>query len=490
MKLLRYLLATGVFLLFLLLVVITGMAGDTLLSLWEKLQNAPWYIGGLFAFILLVLTAGSAVILWKLLRPVKKAATRKEPFDEATLQLRIDEAEENGIEIESAKEELRKLNQRRQTGKLYIALTGTISTGKSSLVNSLLPDAEARSAVTGGTTREIVEYHWSTPSGDEVILIDMPGLQDASDSGLSEGARREASRAHLVIYLCDGDLTRQQMHELKLLAELNKPLILALNKSDWYSDDERKQILHRLSEHTAEIDDISIVAIRTQTEKEVVIMQADGTEKTNLRRIEPDIKELARALQRRIDSNPERLEQLRDSAIFTLAARTLEEAELRKRIEKGHSLVRNHTRSAVVGAMAAISPGTDILIQGALGISLVKSLCSLYDVPVSQLEIDRLLKLGQSRLNRHIALIMAVLGNAMKAFPGLGTLAGGALHAVTYGMIFDALGRSLNETLASRGELATLPVINRFTENLGDQLEKSTGNIIRLVLEAKEEREK
>ena len=73
----------------------------------------------------------------------------------------------------------------------------------------------------------------------------------------------------------------------------------------------------------------------------------------------------------------------------------------------------------------------------------------------------------------------------MKAFPGLGTLAGGALHAVTYGMIFDALGRSLNETLASRGELATLPVINRFTENLGDQLEKSTGNIIRLVMEAK-----
>ena len=72
----------------------------------------------------------------------------------------------------------------------------------------------------------------------------------------------------------------------------------------------------------------------------------------------------------------------------------------------------------------------------------------------------------------------------MKAFPGLGTLAGGALHAVTYGMIFDALGRSLNETLASRGELATLPVINRFTENLGDQLEKSTGNIIRLVMES------
>jgi hypothetical protein len=176
--------------------------------------------------------------------------------------------------------------------------------------------------------------------------------------------------------------------------------------------------------------------------------------------------------------------------VFTIAAQSLEEAELAARIKRGNVLVRNHTRSAVVGALAAISPGSDILIQGAIGASLVKSMCSLYEVPVSQLEIDRLLKLGQSRLNRHLAVLMAVIGNALKAFPGLGTLAGGALHAVTYGLIFDALGRSLNETLASRGELSTLPVINRFTENLGDQLEKRTSDIVRLVMEAKNSGEK
>jgi uncharacterized protein len=490
MKTLRYLLATAVVLLFLLLLVITGMAGDTLLSLWDRLQTAPWYISSLFAFILLLFSSASAVILWKLLRPVKKSGIQKENIDESSLQQRIEKAEETGIDIESAKVELGKLGLRRQTGKLYIALAGTISTGKSSLINSLLPNAQARSEVTGGTTRETIEYHWITPSGDEVIVIDMPGFQDAGNHGLSEAARTEAIRAHLVIYLCNADLTRQQLNELKLLADLNKPLILALNKTDWYSNEERRQILDQLRERTKEIKDIAVVAISTKAEKKLVIKHPDGTETTEIRSIAPDIGELARALQRRIDRDPERLEQLRDSAVFTLAARTLDEAELRQRIEQGQSLVRNHTRSAVVGAMAAISPGTDILIQGALGISLVKSLCSLYEVPVSQLEIDRLLKLGQSRLNRHLALIMAVLGNAMKAFPGIGTLAGGTLHAVTYGMIFDALGRSLNETLSSRGELATLPTINRFTENLGDQLEKRTGDILRLVMEAKEKQEK
>jgi GTP-binding protein EngB required for normal cell division len=443
MKILRYLLAAAVVLLFLLLVVITGMAGDTLLSLWDRLQTAPWYIASLFALILLLFTITSVIILWKLLRPAKQKSAQKSPLDEQSLQQRINDAESSGIDIAAARDELNKLNQRRQTGKLYIALAGNISTGKSSLINSLLPGVNAQTDVTGGTTTQATEYHWETPSADEVILIDIPGLQDANNTGLSDVAREEANRAHLVIYLCDGDLTRQQMNELTLLAELEKPIILTLNKSDWYNKDERKQILLRLREHTQGIKDITIVTTSTQSTKQVVIKQADGTESTELRSIGPDIRELARALQQRIDSNPERLEKLRDSAIFTLAARSLDEAELRQKFEKG-----------------------------------------------SQLEIDRLLKLGQSRLNRHIALIMAVLGNAMKAFPGLGTLAGGALHAVTYGMIFDALGRSLNEILASRGELATLPVINRFTENLGDQLEKRSSDIIRLALETREKKQK
>ena len=487
MKLLRYLLAAGVVLLFLLLVVITGLAGDTLLSLWDRLQSAPWDIGSLFALILLLFAGTSILILWKLLRPTKKAAAKNEIINEESLQQRIAEAEDAGIDIRQAQSELGKLAERRAAGKLYIALAGNISTGKSSLVSSLLPGAEAHSEVTGGTTRRITEYHWSTPSADEIILIDMPGLQDADNAELAGLAREEALRAHLVIYLCDSDLTRQQLQELEQLAELKKPIILALNKSDWYSDDERTTILQRLREHTAGINDIAIVTISTRTEQQVLVRQPDGSESSELRPVKADIRPLARALQQRIDSDPESLEQLRDSAVFSLAARSLDEAELQQRLEKGQVIVRNHTRSAIVGAMAAISPGTDILIQGALGVSLVKSLCSLYDIPVSQLEIDRLLKLGQSKLNRHIALIMAVLGNAMKAFPGLGTLAGGTLHAVTYGMIFDALGRSLNETLASRGELAPLPVINRFTENLGDQLEKRTGKIIRMVMEAKEQ---
>ena len=175
MKMIRYLLAAAVVLLLLLLIVITGMAGDTLLSLWDRLQTAPWYIASLFGLILLLFTITSAIVLWKLLRPAKHKSAQKPPLDEENLQQRIADAESSGIDISAARDELRKLNKRKQTGKLYIALAGNISTGKSSLINSLLPGAGARTEVTGGTTTRATEYHWTTPSADEVILIDKGG---------------------------------------------------------------------------------------------------------------------------------------------------------------------------------------------------------------------------------------------------------------------------------------------------------------------------
>ena len=54
--------------------------------------------------------------------------------------------------------------------------------------------------------------------------------------------RQEAMRAHLVIYVCDGDLTRSQSEEIKQLCVLNKPIILALNKTDHYSSEQLQQV--------------------------------------------------------------------------------------------------------------------------------------------------------------------------------------------------------------------------------------------------------
>jgi hypothetical protein len=143
----------------------------------------------------------------------------------------------------------------------------------------------------------------------------------------------------------------------------------------------------------------------------------------------------------------------------------------------------------VAGGLAAISPGTDILIQGYLGTRMVRALCELYEVPVREIELNRLLDLSQKQVRTALPLLLAVAGNAAKAFPGVGTLAGGLMHAVAYGLIFDALGHAVVRTLETRGELRPAPASLTFRDNLVTDVETRARKLLRLALDVRREQD-
>jgi hypothetical protein len=165
------------------------------------------------------------------------------------------------------------------------------------------------------------------------------------------------------------------------------------------------------------------------------------------------VDELGRALQRYLDEDPAVLERLRDSSVFVLVARRLDDAEQLHRRERARALTTSYLRKAMVGAMAAITPGSDLVIQGYLGVSFVRDLAKLYDIPVCRIDTDLLLELVQKRVVRSTTIMFAVVGNALKAFPGVGTLMGGLANAAAYGMMFESLGKAVAASLESRGVL-------------------------------------
>jgi hypothetical protein len=118
---------------------------------------------------------------------------------------------------------------------------------------------------------------------------------------------------------------------------------------------------------------------------------------------------------------------------------------------------------------------------------MVKSLCELYEVPAGELELQKLLTLTQKQVRTALPLLLAVAGNAAKAFPGVGTLAGGLMHAVAYGLIFDALGRAVVRTLETRGELRPIPVSLTFRDNLAADVETRARKMLRLALDIRKE---
>jgi GTPase Era involved in 16S rRNA processing len=481
----RLLLFLGVGVLSLLLLLLVVVLSDALLGFYVNLQQAPlWLVttllGGLGFISLLV-----GWLLMRLLRPKRPPPQPVEKPVTVTreqVETRLERAREAQLDTSLAELELQRLEQRRQAGQIHIALFGDISSGKSSLIMALLPDAQVEVNVAGGTTQTLQEYVWTSPAGDQLVLTDMPGL---NEPGREKDAwvRDEALRAHLVIYVCEGDLTRSQAQELERLLELRKPLILTLNKSDRYRNDELELVKQRLQEQVGRLGQAKVVAISSGGRRTVIRVLPDGSEEQVVREMPPQVDQLARAIQRQLDSDPEALNELRDSAVFVLVNQRLEQALARNRKEQADKLVSSYGKKAVVGAMAAMTPGTDILIQGFLASQMVKELTKLYEVPVRKMDIELLLELVQKHVRGHSTLVLAIAGNALKAFPGVGTLSGGILHAIAYGYLFDALGRGVAGSLASRGELHPVQVAKQFKESLGEDLKATSQHYAKLALE-------
>jgi len=143
--------------------------------------------------------------------------------------------------------------------------------------------------------------------------------------------------------------------------------------------------------------------------------------------------------------------------------------------------VQGYSRKAVFGALAAVSPGTDVLIQGYLGFNLMKELCALYEVPAREVDMQRFLDLAGNQLKRSLNLLLALVGNVFKAFPGMGTVVGGMMHAVVYGLIFESLGKAVARSLESRGDLASGPALRMFEDNLSEDLEARAKRLAQLV---------
>ncbi|MGB5606812.1 MAG: GTPase [Gammaproteobacteria bacterium] len=483
----RLFVATVVFIGMLVLLALMLSTVQFGLSLWQQLQTAPGWVVGLISVFASLLLGFGLWLSWRIVRPARSGTGRAAgPLTEAELQAHLAAATAAGVDVESARRELEELARRRQLETIHLALFGEISSGKSSLINALLPGASVETDVIGGTTTTIQHHHWQRESGDEVILVDVPGLNQM-EREYDRMVMDEAQRAHVVIFVCDGDLTRAEYLALQPLLELKKRLIVAFNKLDRYSHDDQQLIRRHLADRFASEPQVMIAGIATQPTRKVIKVEADGTEHEEEQLLPPQIDELRAAVQSALDSNMALLENLRDTAVFELTARKLEQSKAEHRARESADLVKTYTRRAVAGGLAAISPGTDILIQGYLGTRMVKSLCELYEVPARELELQKLLTLTQKQIRTALPLLLAVAGNAAKAFPGVGTLAGGLMHAVAYGLIFDALGRAVTRTLETRGELRPAPASLMFRDNLATDVESQARKLLRLALDLRKE---
>ena len=476
-----------------LLVFFIGIAAllfvtESALNVWDRLSDGPVVL--LYGYVSLLAALGIAA-MWLIVRLLvrrRTPASRKRALglSRGDIEDRLRKAEEAGVDVDTARKELNELARRQATGSVHICFFGEVSSGKSSLIKAFVPESQPDIDVTAGSTSDVRNYSWRDPQGTEILLTDVPGT-GGHDASHSPVALQEAKRAHVVIYVCDGDLTRSESSSVRELLALGKPLILVLNKSDRYSAEEQallmERLLHRLNEIGDEASNSRVVAVSAGGAVEVVSQQADGGEVVERRSRPADIGVLVVAINQMLQQGREDLDKRRDRAVFHLTAEKLDAAEQEYREQQASQIIRSATRRAVVGALAAVSPGTDIVIQGYIGTTMTRSLCKLYGVSPKDVDVEEFLTLSQSRAGKALPLVLAVAGNGLKAFPGIGTVAGGLVHAVAYGLIFDALGRSLVLSLAKHGALKPDVAAGEFEESISEHIEAGVRQVAELALQ-------
>lgn len=462
---LRYLvaiaLAVGVAMLLLTLL----RATDAALSVWQRLQDWPLPIrygaATLFALLLMLAVYG----VWRLLRQSRPRTPKAAVLDRSAIEDRIERLPPDDEGAAAARAELRELDARRSAQQVQVCLFGQVSTGKSSLLHALAPHAMPRIGVTGGTTTRVERHQGRLPDGRTLEISDVPGSLEAGDVEHLAIARAEAARCHAVLYVVDSDLTRAQQTELATLAGFGRPIVIVLNKRDRYDDAERSALLARLKQYARSFN-AAVATTNAGYEEDVVREFPDGSRDTARREVPAQIAELQRLLQRINETGVEVLEPGREAALLSHVDEQLAQAERQTRQTRSKAAIDKYTRRAVLGALAAVAPGTDLVIQGALATALTRELCSIHGLSARDVDVDDLLSRAGGLLRTSASVMLAVIGNALKAFPGAGTLGGGIVHAVAYGLIFDSLGHALAQTLEHTGLIDRDATLQSFRERL------------------------
>jgi len=406
----RRLLAVVLVLMTLLLLLFIFSATRSALDVWERLQGLPSVLFYLYSGLIVALIVCSIWLIYRLLNPKTFSLEKNaESITEDSILEDLDNAETLGVDTVNLRREIETLQERKETGKIFVSLFGDVSTGKSSIIHALLPDQSTHKTtleinVRGGSTKDVNQYTWKSTSGDKLVLTDLPGRNEASGE-LDDLAKKEAIRSQLVVYVTDSDLSRTQYQDIRQLQSFGKPMVVALNKSDRFNNEEKELLAERFFKQFTQDDvditkAIELVFVQSGGDEEIIKLFPDGREEKHIRKRKANVLALANAIQDEIDKQSDVLETLRDASVFVLIKQQLDVAKQDYRDVEAKKIIKSSTQKAVFGALASVSPGSDLVIQGVLGTQMIKGLCGLYDVPVRQLDIDSLLDFSTGQMKK------------------------------------------------------------------------------------------
>ena len=318
-----------------------------------------------------------------------------------------------------------------ERGELHVAVFGRVSAGKSALGNALLGREAFEVGVLHGTTTEAHEARLDEAAHGGLVLIDTPGINELEGEDRERLAYDVAEVSDLVVFVCDGDLTRDELDAIRTLAATQRPLLLALNKCDRYGEEERERLLAQLRQRTAGmVHAENVLAVAAQpAARRVREMDADGRERELQVPSAPEVDALRQRLRELAEREGKTLSAI-NAGLF--AGRLADQVNARiaaTRRRVADRVIRQYCIAKGVTVALNPVPVADLLAAAGLDAAMVVQLSRVYGLPLTRSESGRLVATISAQL---VALMGAVWGMHLVA-SALKGISGGMSTVVTAG---------------------------------------------------------
>jgi GTP-binding protein Era len=359
-------------------------------------------------------------------------------------------------------------------GHVHLAAFGRVSTGKSSLLNALIGEDRFTVSPLHGETKQSSMQAWREEEAGGVYLIDTPGLDEAGGEEREALAKEVAGRADLVLFVVDGDITETELDSLRTLLTRGRPVIVVLNKSDLFTNDEQQQLLAALRRRTTGlIDPAHIIAAAAQPRPQAVVeVDAHGNEVTTQRVRPSDVEELRVVLWDILEAEGKTLAALNASLFAADLSDQVGRRILAARREIGDRLVRTYCIGKGIAVAFNPVPVADLFAAAFIDVGMVVHLSRVYGLPLSNREAGSLVAVIAAESAALMGTVWALhfVSSALKVGTvGLSTvLTAGAQGAVAYYSTY-VVGRIAAEYLAkgkSWGEGGPKRVVQRILDDL------------------------
>lgn len=359
-------------------------------------------------------------------------------------------------------------------GHLHLSAFGRVSTGKSSLLNALIGEDTFSVSPIHGETRHSSMQAWNQVEARGVFLIDTPGLDEAGGEDREALAKDVAGRSDLVMFVLDGDITDTEMDALRAVLAQGRPVLLVLNKSDLYTENENAALLQSIRAKTDGVIDPDHVILAAAQPRPQTVFEVDaaGNETTSERKREPDVAELRLKLWEILEAEGKTLAALNASLFAADLSDQVGRRILAARRELGDKLVRTYCVAKGIAVAFNPIPVADLFAAAFIDVGMVVHLSRVYDLPLSQTEAGSIVKVIVAESAALMGTVWALhfVSSALKVGTlGLSTIVtAGAQGAIAYYSTY-LVGRAAAEYLAkgkSWGEGGPKKVVKRILDTL------------------------